>query len=58
MRHGILGCEAMGLNRTFHNPPFGVFSYEATRGLWKEGQGHFFSLLFPENASKAEPAEP
>jgi hypothetical protein len=31
MRHGVLGYEAMGLNRTFHNPPFGVFSYEATR---------------------------
>jgi hypothetical protein len=31
MRHGVLGYEAMGHNRTFHNPPFGVFSYEATR---------------------------
>lgn len=32
MRHGVLGYEAMDLNRLFPDPAFGVFSYEATRG--------------------------
>ena len=40
MHHGVLGYEAMGLNRTFHNPPFGVFSYEATRH-----EGYVFDRL-------------
>ena len=31
IRHGVLGYEAMGLNRLFLNLPFGVFIYEATR---------------------------
>lgn len=31
MRHGVLGYEAMDLNRLFINFPFGVFNYEATR---------------------------
>ncbi|HQZ29102.1 MAG TPA: hypothetical protein PK648_13210 [Verrucomicrobiales bacterium] len=31
MRHGVLGYEAMDLNRLFPDPAFGVFSYEATR---------------------------
>jgi hypothetical protein len=28
------------------------------KGYGKRAKGIFFSLLFPENASKAEPAEP
>ena len=35
MRHGVLGYEAMDLNLLFPDPAFGVFSYEATRGIWK-----------------------
>ena len=31
MRHGVLGYEAMDLNRLLINFPFGVFNYAATR---------------------------
>jgi hypothetical protein len=31
IRHGVLGYEAMGLNRLFKIFPFGVQNYEATR---------------------------
>jgi len=31
IRHGVLGYEAMGLNRLLEFLPFGVFIYEATR---------------------------
>jgi len=33
MRHGVLGYKAMGFNRLFPDPAFGVFNYEATRML-------------------------
>jgi hypothetical protein len=47
IRHGVLGYEAMDLNRFFQNLPFGVHNYEATRGA--EGAGGLF-LRFPANA--------
>lgn len=40
MRHGVLGYEAMDLNRLLINFPFGVFNYAATRVAdWSEKSG-------------------
>jgi hypothetical protein len=38
IRHGVLGYEAMGLNRLFKIFPFGVQNYEATRSRHSRGK--------------------
>lgn len=55
MRHGVLGYEAMDLNRLFPDPAFGVFSYEATRMEDEAKNNVAFAEAWEENRLEDEP---